>query len=147
MFRSCFSLKRSMSGFLRTYAVVLKKTHMFGFRTQSSFLIRPGNQVFDQILRLFISNSSGFLTRFLTSFWTTKYSVQFWWDRKCSVQFYWERKGYPLTTLIFLRPNRITGYPLTTNEIAILYLFVSGYMAVCPYVRAHVAHDPGDMQA
>ena len=36
-------------------------------------------------------------------------------------------KGYPLTTFLFFRAYQKTGYPLTTNNIAKLYLFVNGY--------------------
>ena len=34
-------------------------------------------------------------------------------------------KGYPLTTLLFLRPTRKAGSPLATNDIAILQLLAN----------------------
>ena len=36
-------------------------------------------------------------------------------------------KGNPLTTLLFVRPNLKTAYPLTTNDTAVLQLFVNDY--------------------
>ena len=53
---------------------------------------------------------------------------QGFWTRKYSVQFYWDRKGYTLTTIDLLGPTQKTGYPLSTNNIAKRYLFVTDYM-------------------
>ena len=36
-------------------------------------------------------------------------------------------KGYTLTTIVISGPTRKTGYPLTTNNIVKLYLFVTDY--------------------
>ena len=65
--------------------------------------------------------------QFYSSTGTEKYSVEFYWDRKYSVEFYWDRKGYTLTTFVFFRAYKETGYPLTSIDIAKLYLFVNVY--------------------
>ena len=63
----------------------------------------------------------------LQVYWVRKYSVQYYWDGKYSVQYYWDRKRLPANYFLFFRAYQKTGYPLTTNTIAVLYLFVNGY--------------------
>ena len=41
-----------------------------------------------------------------------------------------QKKGYTLTTFLFFRAYQKTGYPLTTNHIAILYLFLHDYKSI-----------------
>ena len=42
---------------------------------------------------------------------------------KYSVQYYSTEEGDPLTTFLCLNAYQKTGYPLTTNHVAKLYLF------------------------
>ena len=77
-------------------------------------------QILGQILTRFLTRVFGIRKYSVQVYWDRKYSVQVYWDRKYSVQFYWDRKSLPANYSSFFRPNRKTGYPLTTNNIAIL---------------------------
>ena len=44
-------------------------------------------------------------------------------------------KGYPLSTFLVFRAYQKKGYPLTTNNIAKLYLFVNDYKKRLEAVR------------
>ena len=82
---------------------------------------------------------------------TEKYSVQFYWhgEIQCTVLLgrrntvysstgtentvyssTGTEKGYTLTTFILFRAYQKRGYPLTTNHIAKLYLFVTDYNTI-----------------
>ena len=49
-------------------------------------------------------------------------------------------QGNQLTTLLFVRPNLKTAYPLTTNDTAVLQLFVNDYRVILLFVFCCLKH-------
>ena len=41
-----------------------------------------------------------------------------------------QKKGYTLTNIVILGPTKKTGYPLSTDNIAKCYLFVTDYIVL-----------------
>ena len=56
-------------------------------------------------------------------------------------------KGYPLTTLVFLRPTRKSGSPLTPTDIAILQPFVDDYKIYFKNCKTYKVRDSSDARS